>query len=176
MAEFVYIDETGSVGSGHKQPLLFLAAVVVPEERVRDLADSLYKLTFKHLGWVPDRFEWHAHELWHASGPWAGKSPSELLAAYEDVIALLAKLDIWVLHSAINKAGLHKKYAGQFDKNAYLLALQFLLQKLEGYSTGALRVVIADEAKEQQLRAVGMLRDMQKWGMGEVPGIKVNNV
>ncbi len=177
MAEFVYIDETGSVGKGaSKQPFLLLAAVVVPEERVRDLTDRLFKLAFKHLGWVPQRFEWHAQELWNAAGHWQGKTPPQLLAAYEEAIGLLEDLDIWVLHSSIDKARLHKKYDGEYDHNAYLLALQFLLEKLESHSTGKLRVVVADEAKEQHLRAVGLLRDMQRWGRGPVPSMKLNHV
>jgi hypothetical protein len=31
-------------------------------------------------------------------------------------------------------------------------------------------VLVADEAKEQELRAVKMVADMQEWGGGEVPG------
>ena len=45
MAEFVYIDETGSVGKGAKeQPNLRLVAVVVDESKVQPLAQHLFQL------------------------------------------------------------------------------------------------------------------------------------
>lgn len=177
MAELVYLDETGSVGRGaRKQPLLRLVGVVVKEESVAPLADKMRFLAMKHLGYRPSDFEFHAYDLWHAQGYWSSKRPSELLAAFEDAIGLLSELDIWVVHSAIRKSALHENYGGAYDHNAYLLALQFLLEKLDKWSTGALRIVVADEAKEHETRAVRLVRDLQQWGRGPLPGSQLRTV
>lgn len=176
MAQFVYIDETGSTGKGAaKQPYLTLVAVIVDEDKVRPLAEAMSDLAMKHLGWEPADFEFHGHEIWGPSGYWKGKKPSELLAAYEDLIDLLPRFDLGVSHASIHKARLHKRYGGSADDNAYLLALQFLLEKIDRLSS-QYKVVVADEAKEHQLRAVAMVADAQKWGGGEVPGTKLKTV
>ena len=60
---------------------------------------------------------------------WAGKTPPELLAAYEEAIAILDVLDLNVAHSTIDKPKLHSKYDGSADENAYRLALQFLARE-----------------------------------------------
>lgn len=68
------------------------------------------------------------------------------------------------------KSRLHARHRGAADANAYLLALQFLLEKVDALGP-TLKVLVADEAKEQELPAVKMVADMQTWaGGGEVPG------
>jgi hypothetical protein len=170
MAQFVYIDETGSVGKGAaKQPYLTLAAVLIPEDKVRPLSQAMRSVASDHLGWLPSEFEFHGHQIWGGTGYWSEKEPPELIAAFEAAINLLESLDLLVAHSSINKAELHIKYNGAADANAYLLALQFLLEKIDTFGIQN-RIVIADEAKEHQLRAIKMVADMQQWGGGEVPG------
>lgn len=151
MATFVYLDETGSVGKGAKiQPYLCLFAVLVEETKVQPLAADVQAITMRHLGWFPRDFEAHGHEIWQAQAPWwKGKAPPELFAAYEDYISLVEAHDIGIVHSAIDKAKLHARYGGVMDGNAYVLALQFLLEKAD--SLPGLKIVIADESKEQQL-------------------------
>lgn len=127
------------------------------------------------LGWLPADFEFHGRELWHGSGHWEGKQPRELIAAYEDALALLEKHDIGIAHATINKPGLRARYEGR-DDNAYLLALQFLLEKVDRIWSQERKVLVADEAKEQELRAVKMVADMQEWGGGEVPGKQLATV
>lgn len=107
-----------------------------------------------------------------AVGVLGEEATHELLAAYEDAISLLQSLELGVSHATINKPELHARYDGAADGNAYVLALQFLLEKLDA-SGSARKVVVADEAKEHQLRAVKMLSDMREWGGGEVPGRKL---
>src|SRR5215469_2006157 len=176
MAQFVYIDETGSVGKGAaRQPYLILAAVIVPEEKVQPLSFAMREVAFTHLGWLPADFEFHAQEIWQGTGRWSEKTPPELIAAFEAVIDLLESLELTIAHSSINKAELHDRYNGAADSNAYLLALQFLLEKIDLLGSQN-RIVIADEAKEQQLRAVKMVADMQQWGAGEVPGQTLRTV
>lgn len=176
MADLTYIDETGSVGRGaKKQALLTLAAAVVHEDKVQRLTEAFRSLGWKHLGWLPSDFELHGNEIWNGTGHWKGKSPTELLAVYEDAIAVLDEFAIDVSYASIHKQRLHDRYGGGADGNAYLLALQFLLEKLErNYSSN--KILIADEQKEHQLRAIKMVADLQDWGGGEVPGVKLKTV
>jgi Protein of unknown function (DUF3800) len=176
MVQFVYIDETGSVGKGGaKQPYLTLAAVLTPEDQVQPLARAMRAVAFEHLGWLPKDFEFHGHEIWGGTGWWSEQEPPELIAAFEAVIDLLGRLDLSIVHSSIDKVELHAKYNGHADGNAYLLALQFLLEKIDRWGSQN-RIIIADEAKEHQLRAIKMVAEMQEWGGGEVPGRTLKTV
>lgn len=174
MAELVYLDESGSVGKGaKKQRYLILVAVVVDEVVVQSLSTRMGDLAMTHLGWNPADFEFHGQELWAGTGYWKDKSYEECLAAFEAVIALLAEFDISVVHATIDKEALHERYDGNNDSNAYLLALQFLLEKLDRWPRAVdrqLRILIADETKQEQLKAIEMVADMQKWGVGLTPG------
>ncbi|WP_337062444.1 DUF3800 domain-containing protein [Kineococcus sp. G2] len=176
MAKLIYIDETGSVGKGaKKQPLLTVVGAVVDESKVRPLAEAFRKIARKHLGYVPADFELHGNEIWNGTGYWKGKSPVELLSVYSDAIQVLKDLDIGIAHASIRKERLNSRYNGEFDTNAYLLALQFLLEKLDRYSMDN-KIVIADEQKEHELRAVSMVADLQDWGNGPVPGRKLETI
>jgi Protein of unknown function (DUF3800) len=175
MAHLVYIDETGSVGKGAKnQPLLTLAAALVHEDKVQPLTEAFREVAWKHLGRLPADFELHGNEIWGGNGPWRSLGPAELIAVYEDAIAVLNDLDIGVSYASIHKERLHARYAGDADGNAYLLALQFLLEKIDKIRGN--KILIADEQKEHQLRAVKMVADLQDWGGGEVPGAKLRTV
>jgi hypothetical protein len=176
VAQLVYVDETGCVGTAAaRQPLLTLVAVIVHEDRVRVLGERMREVAFQHLGWLPSDFEFHGHEIWAGTKRWTGKSPSELIAVYDAVIDLLNELDLAVAYSSVNKAKLHIRYGAQADRNAYRLALQFLLEKIDQVDRQN-KILVADEAKEQELRAVKMVADMQQWGGGEVPGRTLTTV
>lgn len=176
MAHLVYIDETGSVGNGaKKQELLTLVAVLVHEDNVQPLAEAFRDLARKHLGRLPVGFELHGYEIWNGTGLWNSLPCAGRIAVYEDAVAVLNDFDIDVSHASIHKERLHKRHGGSADGNAYLLALQFLLQKIDSkYATN--KILIADEQKEHQLRAVKMVADLQDWGMGEVSGVKLKTV
>lgn len=176
MARLVYLDETGSVGKGaNKQPLLTLVAVLVDEDNVQSLVKALQQVARDHLGWLPADFELHGNEVWSGTGYWKGKTYDERIAAYEQAIAVLETLGIDVSHASIHKQRLHDRYYGAADRNAYLLALQFLLEKIDAYWPQN-KILIADEAKEHQLRAIRMVADMQEWGGGEVPGRQLRTI
>lgn len=129
MAQFIYIDETGSVGTGSaQQPYLTLVAVIVHEDKVRPLA-AARKVAFNHLGWLPDDLEFHGHEIWGGTGWWSEEQPPELIAKYEAAIALLDELDISLAHSCIDKARLHARYGGSADANHIGWRRSFSLKK-----------------------------------------------
>lgn len=176
MAQLVYIDETGSPGTkGAKaQPYLTLVAVLVDEGKVQELVGRMRQVASAHLGWLPDGFEFHGNEIWDGRNWWEGKTPTQLLAAYADAVRLLAELDLGVAHSSIYKQGLHDRHGGTADGNAYVLALQFLLEKVDALPGN--KVVICDEKREEQTRAISMLSDMQHSRGGEVPGRAVKRI
>lgn len=161
MAHLVYIDETGSVGKGaKKQPLLTVVVVLVHEDNVQPLAEAFRKVALNHLGRQPADFELHGNEIWNGTGHWDSLAPGELIAAYEDALAVLNDLDIGVSYASIHKERLHERYEGAADGNTYLLALQFLLEKIDRLP--GKKILIADEQKEHQLRAVKMVADLQE--------------
>src|SRR5437763_6705987 len=99
VARFVYIDETGSVGTaGGGQPLLTVVAAIVSEEMVQRLAEGLKEVAWDHLGWLPADLEFHGREIWNGSKHWARKTPAGLTAAYESALALLDRCDVDIAH------------------------------------------------------------------------------
>lgn len=177
MAQLIYIDETGSAGKGAKrQPLLTLAAVVVDEDKVRPLAEAVRQIAWKHLPWVPATFELHGVEIWNGQGNWKGLPPAKLIEIYEDSIAILKDLALESSHASVHKQRLRHRYGDSADQRAYLLALQFLLEKLDAGGQ-TYKILVADEAKEHELAAIKMVADMQDWsGRGEVPGRQLRTV
>lgn len=170
MVDLVYIDETGSDrGPGRRHPELLLAAVVVDESRVQAVRGHLSSIAKESLGQRPHNFEFHGYELWSGYGPWGGQTPELRMATYERVLRILDDLDMWIAYSIINKDRLHQRYGGAADGSAYRLALQFLLEKVDRVP-GNLRIVVADESKEQAAGAIDMFADLQALGVGEVPG------
>lgn len=176
MVQFVYVDETGSVGAGAaKQHQLTVVGIIVDESSVQPLDAALRQVARDHLGWSPADLEFHGVDIWHARKHWAGLDPARLLAAYEAAVSLIEQFDLSIAHATINKPQLHDRYNGAADANAYRLALQFLLEKIDLNMRG-LKIVIADESKEEQLRAIKMVAEMQQWGGGEVPGRQLRTV
>jgi len=176
MARFIYLDETGSVGKGAAmQPQLILVAVMVDEDKVKPLGKAIRTVAMDHLEWVPEDFEFHGYEIWSGTNWWRHMEPPVRIEAYGTVINLLTSLELSIAYSTINKMELHRKYDGLADSNAYLLALQFLLEKIDSVGSEN-KVIVADEAKEHQFRAIKMVADMQQWGWGEVPGKQLKTV
>jgi hypothetical protein len=169
---FAYIDETGHSGNrldDPRQPILTLVAVVINENQVQPLAKSLRDLVFAVLGWRPSGIEVHGQQIWAGTGPWKGIAPERRLASYVDALGLLEKHEALVAHASIDKALLRLRYSE--PENPYLLALQFLCEKLNGWASywGPV-LLVADESKENELRAIEMVADLQLWGSGVVPG------
>jgi len=139
------------------------------------LANAFQQIAEANLRPLPEEFEFHGSEVWGRGGIWRGKTPEECNAVYERAIGGLESLDIDVAHASIDKQRLHDRHGGVADENTYLLALQFLLEKIDSYSSHN-KILVADEAKEQQLRAVRMVADMQDWGGGLVPGRQLRTI
>lgn len=148
---------------------------MVHEDAVTDLNSGLRDVERRHstLMRVEPR-EFHGNELWQGTKNWSSLTAPDRLAAYEDAISLLRDLDLSVAHASIHKAHLETRWGEGAARSAYLLALQFLLEKID-LLWGEKKILVADEAKEHELRAVRMVSDLQQWGRGEVAGIQLTH-
>jgi hypothetical protein len=179
VARFAYIDETGHTGlrlDDPRQPILTLVAVIVPEDQVQALGTSIRELTTFALGWLPRGIEVHGQELWSGTGPWKSLSHEQRIALYTEALELLETHHAYIAHASINKPRLSSRYPD--PANPYLLALQFLCQKINDWparSAGPI-VLIADESKENELRAIEMVADLQSWGPGVVGGPRLGMI
>lgn len=169
MAVFVYIDETGTpVLDDPDQPVLTLVAALVREDQVQPLAYSLRQVAMSSLGWLPADFEFHGEQIFNGGRYWADVEPVRRVAAYTAGLELLERHDVSVAHASINKPRLKSRRPD--PDSPYLLALQFLCEKVNAFRSQELKVLVADEAKEHELRAIKMVADLQEWGSGVVPG------
>ena len=179
MAELVYIDETIHKDFDTRtQTMMHVVGLAVEESKVQALAAKLTEITFKHLGWVPADFEFHSYDIWHGKGPWAEFEPAAKLVVFEDLVSVLDDLELYVCRSSIDLPKLHLKYDGAFDRNAYLLGLQFMLEKLNDFKGSTnLKVLIADKQQEHEFKAIRMVSNMQ-WApfQGEVPGKQLEKI
>lgn len=175
MAILTYIDETGtSVLEDAEQPILTVVAVLVKEDQVQPLSESMRSLAMRALGWRPLRFEFHGYEIFHGEGHWAPLDQPSLVQAYRDAIGLLERHDISVAFSSINKPKLAERY--EAPDSPYLLALQFLCEKIDRIEPEWLKILIADESKEHELPAIDLVADLQSWGSGIVPGPSLTTI
>ncbi len=165
-----YVDESGNTGSrldDPHQPLHLIAAVMVREDRVRDMADRLDELAKR----APTReplIEYHASELFHGSGSWEGVYPRQRISEYAKALAVLGQVEADVAYASINKPMLAKK--GYTDPNPHTFALQFLAEKVERFlrlQTDVLSqrvLLVADENHEQEQYAFDLVHAMQSTG------------
>lgn len=176
MATFAYIDETGTSSlDDSDQPIVTLVAALVDESEVQPLAESFRSLAMHALPVRPHDFEFKGYEIFHqGEGPWANLTADQRVDVYARALALLEQHDVKVAHASINKPRLAAKYASPFSP--YLLGLQFLCQKLDEIWPEQLKVLVADEKKEHEYRAIDMVADMQLWGYGVVGGNQLTTV
>lgn len=173
-----YLDESGNTGmrlDDPDQPVHFLAAVMVREDRIRDMADRLHALADAAPTSEP-LVEYHGDQLFHGSGPWRGAPPHLRIREYGRALSVMSEVDAGVAYASINKPLL----VG--DQNPHLLALQFLTEKIEhwlrsqtdGLSQRAL--LVADHNHEHDQYAFDLIQRMQTEGgpVGEHQGLNVS--
>jgi len=165
-----YVDESGSTGSrldDADQPVHYVLAVLVREDRVRQMNDRLEEIaadapTAKAL------LEYHGNELFGGSGEWTGVPPRQRIREYDKALAVLAEVGATVVHASINKARLDAK--GYSEPNPHLFALQFLTEKIERwvrYQDHPLAqsvLLVADENHEQEQFSMDLIKEMQASG------------
>jgi len=128
------------------------------------------------LGKQPGDVELHARHFYGGGGPWKGIDVEVRKDMYRAVIGLLPAHDCYVSHASIDKPKLAEKY--NYPHSPYLLALQFLCEKLDAWAgtfeksdpSRSRIMLVADETKEHETRAVTLVADMQRWGSDLVSG------
>ena len=166
-----YLDEAGNTGyrlDDPLQPVHLIAAVMVREDRVRDMTER--------LDWLAERApipwplrEYHGYDLFHGVGDWEGSYPDRRVRAYGNALSVLAKVDAGVAYASIHKPGLA---ARGYDPppNPHAFALQFLAEKIERWIRGRPYVLeqrvllVADQNHEQEQYSIDLIRGMQDSG------------
>lgn len=174
MARFAYVDETGTTDlDDDAQPVFRLLAIVVPEHQDRPLAAGLRKITSDYLGEQQDA-ELHGYEMFHGTGQWASVAVEDRIEAYRRALSLIVVHDVDIAHTAIDKRLLRQKYSQPL--NPYLLALQFLCEKLNDLRLPEVKVLVADEKKEEMFEAVSMVSDLARLNHGVLQALPTNRI
>lgn len=124
----------------------FLVAVMVPEDWALAFGHAVIDLIDSVADTNGRLIELHGAELFGGDGPWRGV----------------------VAHASIDKARLATR--GMSDPSPHLLAMQFLVEKLEAFvrtQTDPLRqraLLIADQTDEHEAFALELLNGMQRSG------------
>jgi len=178
-----YLDESGNTGrrlDDADQPILWMVAVLVPEDEVHGLTLAADKIMAKCLPSLPTH-EIHAQELFAGAGPWRDTKPKLRIKVMRKTLALLAKHDCAVVHASIDKPRLAARNYEDVSP-PQMLALQFLTEKIDRYVVrlrDPLRsrvLLIADESKENERIAKEMIHRQQRIPYGEVPGRTLKSV
>ena len=166
-----YLDESGNTGKrldDPDQPFHYLAAVMVREDRIREMGDRLQALT--DAAPIEESLaEYHGNELFHGSGPWRDVPPRRRVGEYAKALAVMRDVGADVAHASINKPLLGR------GQNPHLYALQFLAEKIERWlerqtdELGQRALLVADHSYEHDQYAFDLIQGMQVAG-GPVGG------
>ncbi|GIG29496.1 DUF3800 domain-containing protein [Cellulomonas marina] len=177
-----YLDESGNTGSrldDPDQPVHWLVAVLVPEEQVLPLAAAVDAVVAAHVPQDPRR-ELHGAELFGGDKRWRGVPPGTRLEVYEEALRLLQAHGCAVAHASVDKRRLAARHLRPHPP--HLLALQFLVEKLDGYlayQRDPLRqraLLVADETNEHEAFALDMVKGLQATGAGVVAGRQLRHI
>ena len=172
-----YLDESGNTGrrlDDPHQPVHFIAAVIVREDRVGEMAERLQELADRAP--IAERLiEYHGDELFHGTGPWRGVAPRIRVREYAKALSVMSHVQASVAHASINKPGLAD------GQNPHLLALQFLTEKIErwlksqSHELSQRALLVADQNHEHDQYAFDLIQEMQSGG-GPVGGGRGLNI
>lgn len=176
-----YLDESGNTGrrlDDPEQPIHLIAAVMIVEDRVREMTDILDGLAQRAPTTQP-LVEYHGRELFRGSGPWTGVSPNQRIEAYAEALSVLGQVEAGIAHASIDKPKLSLK--GYDDPNPHIIALQYLTEKIESWLRGQHDVLsqrallVADENHEHEQYSFDLIREMQAVGgpVGSSHGISI---
>jgi hypothetical protein len=104
---FAYLDEAG-LGDPKKEPVVCVAGVMLHEKQWKATSIKLSELVAKH---VPreyqKRFIFHAHDMFHGTGPLWGKrkqiTQQQRLEALADLLQVPAQIGFPVIHAWVKK-------------------------------------------------------------------------
>ena len=176
-----YLDKSGNTGrrlDDPEQPIHLIAAVMIVEDRVREMTDLLDALTQR----APTRqplIEYHGSQLYGGSGPWLGVPPSQRIDAYAEALSVVGRVEAGIAYASVNKPALALR--DYEDPNPHTIALQFLTEKIERwlkrqqYVLSRRALLVADKNHEQEQYSLDLIREMRAAGgpVGSGHGISI---
>lgn len=166
---FAYVDEVGNTGRDLKNPdqrFHMIVAVVVDEERIPDLHEHVRAVARKHFPndhWQPD-FEFHGYDLFGGNGYFSGRTPTERIQIYDDLLSGIGAVDAHVIARGVDKPGLAARYPNPFHPHD--IALMFTCESVERLARAhdCRMLLVADEAREIEDAALRDLASYQQLG------------
>jgi hypothetical protein len=166
---FAYMDETGNTGrrfDDADQPIHMILSLIVDETRVADLHEHMREVGRQHC---PDdcdgsEFEFHGGDLFSGSGPFDGRSPTERIEIFDDILRGIEMVDAEVIVRGVHKSGLNRRYAHPYHPHD--VALMFTIESIERMARecDCQVLLVADEAKEVEDAALRDLVNYQELG------------
>ncbi len=179
-----YLDESGNTGrrlDDPDQPFHLIAAVMVREDRIREMNSRLNELASQAPTTNP-LTEYRGSDLFGGRGEWKNVCPRQRIDEYSKALSVLSQVEAGVAYASIYKEALaHRNYS---DPNPHLFALQFLIEKLEKWITqpnvqedslSRRILLVADENHEQEQYSIDLMNEMLELGgpIGTTYGINI---
>lgn len=159
--KLIYMDESGHTGRDENpdQPLHYLAAICIDEQKVRPVECEMQTIALTALGAVANNtdFEFKGHSLRSGKGRYfAGLPVAQRKELVSELLGLLKKHDIRVIWAAVDKARSAAKLHPQ--QLCFLLVVERVEQWLRAQDVAgeppALGLLIADEFDELEQRLI----------------------
>jgi hypothetical protein len=164
-----YMDETGNTGrrlDTPEQPFHMILTLVIDEEKIAGVHDHIRAAARRFCPDDCERadFEFHGQDLFAGRGPFAGRTPSERIEVFGEVLAGIGIAEGDVIIRGVEKAGLSRRYHQPYHPHD--IALMFTIESIERIARDRdCRVLlVADEAKEVEDTAVRDLANYQEIG------------
>lgn len=161
----VYIDE-----SARDTRFYFFGALIVGDAAARFIEaglDSIGVLLERHIHGFTPTTEFHAHEMFHGSGPWSSVPLGWRVKACELVSKVLERSGAEYVFRGVDLAALRSRYRDPYP--AHLLTLAHLLEEVDLRLRdvhGEVALVLADDHHS----AASSRRNLVDFRFGRVPG------
>jgi hypothetical protein len=123
----IYADDSGSTGHNLKDkqaPFQIICALII-----HDLQFRLIEPVFNAFSWIdhaPDKvpadFEFHAHHLFHGTGPFSLWEQHKRMAAFISYMQMINHYNIPVMYGGVNKEKLSKTIFRSGQPSRYIVS------------------------------------------------------
>lgn len=164
-----YMDEAGNTGrnfSDSAQPIHLILTLAIEESAIPAVHEHMRNTAREHCPREhrEDGFEFHGQDLFSGRGHFAGRSPSERIEIYDDVLRGIELGEGEVIVRGVHKEGLRDRYTDPFHPHD--VALMFTIESIERMARNhdCRVLLVADEAKEIEDTALRDLANYQELG------------
>jgi hypothetical protein len=163
------MDEAGNTGrrcDDPNQPVHLILSLVVEESNVTRLHDHVREIARRHCPRDCEEynFEFHGQDLFSGRGSFEGRSPTERVKIFDELLTGIEFTDAEVIVRGVDKVGLQRRYPSPFHPHD--IALMFTIESIERMAReqDCRVLLIADEAKEVEHAAIRDLANYQEVG------------